>query len=243
MTTYSDAANQGYQRLLGLYGQINFVRPGSQPNGFWLCANISHTIIAYLVATRSQDTNNFVENSLLGNFEFKVPYDSSPAYLQGLTTAGLESNDYWLDDYGWWGNALLYTLDYKDVLGLSPQLADRLLTGAKNCWIIMNGGWDRNNTPPIPGGVWNCDRLDIDVSGRNCVTNEVYWLMSLHLYRATQDKTYLDPSSADWFVQAKDQNLLFIGTAGKEYLIGERFKGERNWHEGWYWAGDQGLFR
>jgi hypothetical protein len=113
----------------------------------------------------------------------------------------------------------------------------------------MKGGWDNSplpNLPTISGGIWNNKDGSSYLAGRNCVTNEVYWLLSYFLSVTQNDQKYIDPSTdvAAWFSQAKTQGVLFDSGG----LVLERFKGTEDsgykTHnmEGYTWIGDQGLF-
>ncbi len=110
----------------------------------------------------------------------------------------------------------------------------------------MNYGWDNKNTPPVPGGVWNCQHAGWSLIGRNTVTNSVFWLMSVRLAAMANDPSYLEPSSLKWFETGFAGGLLFDKNNKKEYIytVRERFVGENDWDAapGFYWPGDQGLF-
>jgi hypothetical protein len=113
----------------------------------------------------------------------------------------------------------------------------------------MKGGWDNSplpNLPAISGGIWNNKGGSGYLAGRNCVTNEVYWLLSYFLSVAQNDKKYIDPYTdvAAWFSQAKTQGVLFDSGG----LVIERFKGTEDSRykdhnmDGYTWIGDQALF-
>jgi hypothetical protein len=175
-------------------------------------------------------------------FHKTVKADATPADLKKLTDQGLASGP-WLDDYGWWGNAFMTAIENARALGLSQHEIEICQQSAENCWQIMNYGWDKENTKPLGGGVWNCHRMDWSLTGRNSVTNLQYWLLSVRLHTLTQDDRFLDPNTdiLKWFSDGFEKDLLF--DAGSR-LVRERFLGEHDSDsvKGFYWVGDQGLF-
>jgi hypothetical protein len=240
MTTdaYEKAAEDGFNTLISLWDKA---QPFYADNGgcFWMCANTLHVALDYLIAAVKPDTYNLIEDA------FKL-------FDQKLLDAKIDFKDpttwktggYWVDDYGWWGIALTKAYIFAQTLGYN-DLKDKLQTYATNCWIGMHTAWDPSpmeNTDPnvhISGGIWNCNHCPgVTLAGRNCVTNEVYWLLS-HLASATFGSKFNDSNSneAVWFHQAKANNVLFDANN----LVLERFKGTGG-YPGYTWLGDQGLF-
>jgi len=89
--------------------------------------------------------------------------------------------------------------------------------------------------------VWNCKKTTWALTGRNNVTNLQYWLMSVRLEAYTNDSKYLIGNILQWFEEGFKDNLLFDSNS---FLVRERMKGFLHAceTEGFYWAGDQGLF-
>jgi hypothetical protein len=98
---------------------------------------------------------------------------TSAASVPGSETKGPPGP--WLDDYGWWGIAVQKAYQFSDRLGYDKQFSDCLLTLSRACWEALYGSWDE---PPLPQGAWNCKYDKWALTGRNCVTNELLWLLS-----------------------------------------------------------------
>jgi hypothetical protein len=241
MVTYSAAAQASYNLLVKKW---NSMKPfEGQNDAFWVAANMFNTFLDYWVASRNQPDRNITRMSV-DYYHKTVPTDSTQAQLDKLAQKGLdgEVGGMWLDDYGWWANAFLAALENADQLGLSGDDKAVLLQDSKNCWYLMKYGWDANATP-LPGGVWNCKKTSWALTGRNDVTNLQYWLMSVRLAAYTGDDKYLDPNTniLKWFEAGFQDKLLFDSNS---FLVRERMKGffHADETEGFYWAGDQGLF-
>ena len=121
----------------------------------------------------------------------------------------------WVDDYGWWGIALTKAYISAEILGYNDSSKNKLGKYANNCWIGMYTAWDpsvmQNDDPNvrISGGIWNSKQSNSYLAGRNCVTNEVYWLLCHYLSVAIGPQ-FMDPNTneAVWFSQAKTSNVL-----------------------------------
>jgi hypothetical protein len=234
MTTYKQAAEQGFNRLVILW---NHAKPFYATNGgcFWMCGNTLHVALDYLIAVQQRDTYKLIEDAF-SLFDNKVT-DPDPKnwYNEGI----------WVDDYGWWGIALTRAYIFAETLGYNDSLKDKLGKYANNCWIGMHTAWDpsvmQNDDPNvhISGGIWNSRQSTSYLAGRNCVTNEVYWLLCHYLSVAIGNQ-FMDPNTdeAVWFSQAKASNVLFDDNK----LVLERFKGSPGGVKGYNWLGDQGLF-
>jgi hypothetical protein len=251
MTTYTEAANAGYNRAMQLWNNgSGFAGTNDE---FWLRGNTLRTVVIYMLAAGPNDnTGNFINFiNFIGNeldyFEGTVPLNASDADLQTLSDNSKDNKGPWLDDYGWW--AIAFMLAARNaVLKLDLITVNRLVLGAIHSWKIMNFGWD-NSTGPVPGGVWNARNPCLinhpgSLVGRNCVTNELFWLTSMQLSGYT-NQNYLGPNdSAKFFGDANGQNLLFIQVPSPVSLVCERFDEVASGFgkPGWFWAGDQGLF-
>jgi hypothetical protein len=171
-----------------------------------------------------------------------VPTDSTLAQLDKIAQKGLDGEEggMWLDDYGWWANAFLTALENADQLGLSGDDKEVLLQDSNNCWYLMTCGWDAWATP-LFGGIWNCKKEGWALTGRNNVTNLQYWLMSVRLAAYTNHSKCLGPNILQWFEDGFKDDLLFDPNS---FLVRQRMKGflHADETEGFYWAGDQGLF-
>jgi hypothetical protein len=100
----------------------------------------------------------------------------------------------------------------------------------------MHAAWDSSvmeNSDPnvkITGGIANFVPKGKDdppkLAGRNCITNEVYWRMSLLLREVLNDDSYLDPNTDEdkWFEAAVRACVL----VNENNLVLERFKGVPN---------------
>jgi hypothetical protein len=250
MTTYNDAADKGWDRFISLWNDAK-VFDGAT-NGFWLCGNTTRVIVEYLLARKKSDGPKL--ETCVKFFENTVPFDATEEQLKTLTSEGLNAKPKggaWLDDYGWWGIALLDALAAGDQIGTFPNKDARLTAGAKHCWTIMSGGWNTTNNVPIGGGIWNNDQ-GLDMSGRNNITNELFWLISLRLYDLTKDKSYLtipgfaNESMDAWYQKAIGADLLYVDVVsmnGMTYKqVRERLKGMSNGSPDYYWVADQAWF-
>jgi len=253
MTTYLEAAEDAYLGLLGRWGNMDTVR--GAPDGFWITANTFNAFLDYWICTGQAPDQN-INLPIIDYFHETVKADATDDDLKTIEKNGFQGlpGGMWLDDYGWWGNAFLTAWENADALGLSGDDVALCNQSAINCWTIMKYGWDTKNTAPVPGGVWNCHHedsshhLDWSLTGRNTVTNSVFWLMSVRLKALTGDSQYVDlNNSLQWFQNGFGKGLLFDKTKDDQniYTVRERFIGENDWDaapKGFYWAGDQGLF-
>jgi hypothetical protein len=253
MPTYTDAAKAGYDRVLKLWDECRGFE--GEPDAFWLSANTLRTVTAYLLMApvKPPDTTSFIVKAL-DSFEKMVPFDATDEVLKKIR----KESGIWVDDFGWWAIAFILAAQNDGVLGLE-KMRDRLLRGAEHCWKLMGFGWDTKNTGPVEGGVWNTEEKK-PMSGRNCVTNEVFWLTSLRLYQFAKDRRYLDPTkgvegvndqpvgavdAVKFFQHAHERKLLFIQYSPEQvFLVRERFDEVESGlnKPDWFWAGDQGLF-
>jgi hypothetical protein len=245
MTTFRQAADAGYLELVKLWQGGKAFEPIDRAGGgcFWMAWNTLQVAIDYLVQTGQNDKDNFMIDAL-DFFDRKVK-DENPK--------NWKNDKIWMDDYGWWGVILAKAYQYSKELGYdnNQPVKQKIARYAKNCWIGMHEAWDTSempNTDPnvkITGGIANIiDANTPKMSGRNCVTNELYWLLSLLLVEVMKDKSFLDPLTDEekWFESAIRQCVL----ANANNLVLERFKGVPNHTnpnvDGLYWIGDQGLF-
>lgn len=236
MTTYRQAADAGFKTLMTLWDHGR-VFDASNGGCFWMGGNTFHVAVEYLSLTNQKDTYNLAVDAL-DLFDRKVT-DQDPLHWI--------KDDIWVDDYGWWGIALVRAYNAASVLGYDDAFKSKLRAYAEKCWIGLHNCWDQSRIPnsdpavDISGGIWNCNHSSSYLAGRNCVTNEVYWLFSLYMKNAFGDK-YLDPNtnSAYWFSQGLSQNVLL----NSEGLVRERFKGttDNPYNRDYAWLGDQGLF-
>jgi len=235
MTTYKQAAEDGFKKLVDLW---NHAKPFEATNGgcFWMCGNTLHVALDYLIAVQQHDTYNLIEDAFT-LFDKKVTEPDPKKWYQG---------EIWVDDYGWWGIALTKAYTFAETLGYNDSLKNKLREYATNCWIGLHTAWDPSvmenddSNVRISGGIWNYNKSPQPLYGRNCVTNEVYWLLCQDLSVAIGNQ-FMDPSTdeAVWFSQAMASKVLFDDNK----LVLERFKGSQPAGvEGYNWLGDQGLF-
>jgi hypothetical protein len=249
MTTYREAAECAYQRVLELIGPDSSVFVGP-PNGYWHQANTLDTCLQYLVRSRQPDSQNLTANAIKKVFyprmkekEKETDPDPLPPVKWGCWSRHFGGP--WSDDYGWWGCALYRAYQNRAMLKYNDQFASDIITLAKNCFNALTVAWDDSEAAPnsgIKGGAWNHEELSQALTGRNCVTNEVFWLLSQQLFNLE--------GGADYKKQSKRSKAFFLAADGEhdqllfndKGLVLERFKGMINESPGWYWAGDQGLF-
>lgn len=245
-TTYKDAAAAGFTTLACQFATCDFT------GNFWFAGNAFHTLLDYMVLANVKDTNGVVRT----------------AY--SLYTKLLPQSDWWHDDYAWWGNALLIALDNRVQLGygdpsndpLFKQIAQSIVDCFDNSlkepgdWGIYNFGSTNPDAKDhaagssnFAGGVYNI-RPDSEMTGimqgRNSVTNEGFWLLSLGLAGRNPTGSRYQRKALDmmawykqWFtyVPPKGGNGLF----NADGLVLERPTGNSTYPQ-WYWTGDQGLF-
>lgn len=239
--TFGTAAAAGFEVLWGYY------TPQTFGGNLWFAGNTFHTCLDYLINAGLKDTKGVVQRG----------YD--------VYTAVLPQFEWWRDDYGWWGDSFLLAIENRDALGLSGSQYDDLFEGmaaqASYCWQRMNNVWSRDlygvpkdhaaATGNIRGGVFNipdetCDQI---MQGRNSVSNEGYWLLSLGLNRLFPSPAYAQAADAmrTWALQwlahtpvCNDPNSQ-VGILDTSCHVLERPMGNAALAS-WYWAGDQGLF-
>jgi hypothetical protein len=254
MTTFQDATKEGLKTLVGLWkGGDTFRSPGLKTpcsgGCFWMAGNAFQTAIESMVRTGQPDTFGVSGTPLAQEavtfFNDAIPNADNPANW------GKGEYGYWVDDYGWWGNAFVYAYNNANRLGYDLPFVDTLLGNAANCWEALHACWNSSSITgadqhgiayTITGGIPNTSD-DLLLAGRNCVTNECFWRLSTQLSQAVPAKTqyYLDPktNANNFFAQAKDLGILFDGNG----LVLERFYGlPITDSPNWTWLGDQGLF-
>jgi hypothetical protein len=241
MTTYHEAADSAFSRIIYLTGNQNaiYLPPN---NGFWQQGNALSTCIEYLVRSKTPDNQNIVKNALdfvFDNYRMNA-LDNPQQWIQ----EGRYDTGSWLDDYGWWGIALQQAYQFSNQLGYDNSFCNRLLHVSQNCWIALQGGWDPSPVTPGPGitgGAWNHQTPDFALSGRNCITNEALWLLSQYFRQSVPgDPKYVDQNKASygWFSGALSVNALF----DQDGLVRERLVGMEYYDPSFVWTGDQGMF-
>ena len=217
--TYTQAANNGYNRVLDLWNSSSGFK--GKNDAFWLTGNTLRTVIFYMLAAELKDTEkSFIANAF-NSFLGTVPLDADDTTLKNISNGLI-----WLDDFGWWAIAFLLAAQNNINLGLDATTRSQLITSAEHCWRIMSFGWD-TTTPtgpdsPVSGGVWNTRDTSLAMSGRNCVTNEVFGLTSQRLAAITGDSSYRNPDASKFFADAKAQSVLFVPGEPPVYLVRER---------------------
>lgn len=153
-----------------------------------------------------------------------------------------DNQNWWWDDYGWWGLAHLAAGDAQK---------------AKDCWFRMRTyGVDSGQLgPEYEGGCWNHTINQNPAGCENSVTNSTFFLLSLRLLNDASIN--IDPlrtqilaaaeASAQWF----DRWMGRLGTLLnplqllRERPVGDAKglfpKGAPTYEPGWIWTGDQGL--
>lgn len=260
MTTFREAADAGYLKLVALWDHSKAFSPpkndGDGGGRFWMAGNTVQVAIDYLVQTGQSDNVGYMKDAL--DFFDVIVKNNNP------DPNNWKNDGIWVDDYGWWGIALIKAYEYSSVLGYDKDsvLKGRIAKRVKDCWMAMHAAWDPTRVPNddpkinIFGGINNSIKGvndQIKLAGRNCVTNEVYWLLSLLMARVMNDKSYLDPATDEsaLFNAAINANILsrvdmINGQQDDTDLVLERFKGVPNYTnpkvDNLVWTGDQGLF-
>jgi hypothetical protein len=231
-----------------------------------MAGNFFQTAVDCMVKTQQTDTFGSVSGITLGQeavnyFNGTITDPTNPTKWAKGPNGGQGEFGYWVDDYGWWGLAFLRAYQNADFLGYNSGLKEDLATNAKNCWEALHACWDNteitwvdpnNNQHAITGGIPNTWDDSLILAGRNCVTNECYWLLSSFLASTFSEDAshYLDPNTNfnNFFAQGTNPNILLNSNG----LVLERFFGMRSpnqrstWpntqYPNWTWLGDQGLF-
>lgn len=242
MTTYQRAAMMSLDTMKTVWkGGDAFRNCTDGVYFFWMAGNFFHTAIDAMNQLQVKDTYGFGADALKF-FDESAPKGADPRKWP------FESG-FWVDDYGWWGIALIHAYRYADTLGYDAGTKQKFAVRAQNCWEAMNAfwqtstvSWDINNAHySVSGGVPNTLDPAPALAGRNCVTNEVYWALSNLLF--TEFGSHYKDSNAlssDFFRQGYEQAILF----NSNNLVYERFFGMPggSTDHNWTWLGDQGLF-
>jgi hypothetical protein len=240
--TYKTAAGKGFDFLWSYYNTTNF------EGNIWFGGNTFHTCLDYLINAGVTDSNAAVVST--GYSVFNCLY--SPT-------------DWWRDDYGWWGDSFVTAIEHRNALGLSDgkydPLFDKILKATLYCWQRMNNVWSNElygvpsdhaaGSANIRGGVYNIPGLTCDpgqaLQGRNSVSNEGYFLLSLGLARLFPNSVY--GQAADdmrtWVQQflartPANNPTKQVGILDADGHVLERPMGN-TFLPSWYWSGDQGL--
>lgn len=237
MMTFKQAAAIGYQVFIGDYQLDTF------SGNFWFGGNSLHAGLAYLVAAGEPDRAGILTTA------WNI-YDQMHA-----------QTDWWRDDYSWWGNAFMFAVANRQQLGYgnssNDPLFDNLVRAAQDCWDKLEDNWRNTNyngngedhadgKAAITGGVFNTLTQPGDMAGRNCVTNEGYWILSHYLAAMFPTNPMYAQSQADelaWFQKWVNWNdpPNRNGLIDANGLVLERPLGNATVPD-WYWTGDQGLF-
>jgi hypothetical protein len=237
------AAQQGFTLLSSQYQTTDFT------NNFWFAGNTFHTLLDYMIAAGVDDTKQ------------------KPPLLPvawGLYQTLLDQSDWWRDDYGWWGDAFVLAINNRRALGYGGSNYDPLfrgfLTAADNCWTKMQENWtdtaydaasdNAAGSANIWGGVYNYKNPSLQLTGRNSVSNEGYWLLSMGLSKLQPAVLTYAKGAADaqfWMQQWLARTPTACNGTGQIGILDlqchvlERPMGTVN-APTWFWTGDQGLF-
>jgi hypothetical protein len=235
--TFKSAAGKGFTELARQY-KI----PGIFSGNFWFGGNTFHTCLDYMVGAGGGDPQNIVQTA------YNV-------YKDAQTNTG-----WWRDDYAWWGDSFVLALNNRPTLGYSQDLFDAMTTAAEFCWRQLRnnqsnttyGSTPKDNaagTANITGGAYNVftDQDQPPMQGRNSVTNEGFWLLSVGLaQRNPTAPAYAQAATAmaNWYQQwltLPNRVPGAVGILNPNGLVLERPTGNST-APAWYWSGDQGLF-
>ncbi|AOW10776.1 glycoside hydrolase family 76 protein [Flavobacterium gilvum] len=176
----------------------------------------------------------------------------------------LDPNNFWADDFGWWGLMGLNARRYLLRAG-NKELADKYLQLSTDlCWkqAKIHAYDPLSSAVPIPHGFRNGDAKGQSTGVKNTVTNVLFFLLSTRIYRLTLAEKIADNDK--YLEMAYDQWMWFDSwfqlnqyeylkkTASGGALVQERpiaiFEGSGykdtthpTWHKGWVWTGDQGM--
>jgi len=250
VTTYRNAAELAFQRIIELVGSDNKVFDTG--NGYWHQANTLDACLEHLVMTQQKDNYGLLKNAIKYVFDPRMidSVTKKPVPPSDWAKWSYDGNGPWADDYGWWGNALMRAYEHRTVLGYDDNFAASILALAINCFNGLSGTWDSSEAVPgVSGGAWNHYNPNWALTGRNNVTNLVLWLLAQEL-TVQSDKDHKEP-----YLDRMNSEALFFSTADQvgvlknsKNLLLERLKGMSNGatfkvsNEPWYWIGDQGLY-
>ncbi len=180
-------------------------------------------------------------------------------YFKSFDPGGL-----WADDFGWWG---LMGLNARKHLLRSgnKELADKYLQLSTDlCWAQeRNHAYDFSETAkPVSHGCRNGDADGKNEGVKNTVTNVLFFLLSVRIYRLLtvenigDSEKYLQMAYRQWvwfdsWFRLSQYEYLKKTTSGGA-LVQERptafFEGSDynitvhpTWEKGWLWTGDQGM--
>jgi hypothetical protein len=235
--TIATAAADGFKLLVRQYKQ-----PDIFSGNFWFGGNSLHTCLDYLINSKTTDA----ETQILP-FAFDV--------YRGMAS----DTGWWRDDYGWWGESFVLALNNRGALGYGASTYDGLFMAiegaAECCWRQMYADWSdleygvpndhAAGTSKIRGGVFNIPVTapSQTMQGRNCVTNEGYWLLSLGLAQRNPKSQWFSAQASaiqGWFMQWLGIPPGIPGILNPAGLVLERPLGNKS-APAWYWSGDQGL--
>jgi hypothetical protein len=235
--TFKTAAAKGFETLGNLYRQCG--RENAFDGYFWLAANALQTCLEYLLRSGRTD-----DRELLVVAE---------TIYRRLLPVG-----WWRDDFGWWGNAFVLAWSNRQQLGYAAPVYDdlfnNLIQHSLDCAQVLNGGWSDEpygipadhagpGTGAFPGGVYNVlpaqQPPDKPLTGRNSVTNELFWLLCQALQEAQPGKGPSPDRIKAWFYN-------WLGLESGGLLAADRavvLERPRGWIGDltWCWTGDQGL--
>lgn len=239
MTTYREAAEVGFELLDRQYEAEAF------SGNFWFAGNTLHTCLNYLVLAGKTDNSGIFERAVR---------------LYKEMTAG--DTDWWVDDYGWWGNAFVFAVTHREALGYAGQKYENFFAGieaiAAECWVKIAANcrddpYTRESDyamadTEITGGVFNSvTQIGNAFVGRNSVTNEGFWLLSEGLARLSPNACIYSKAvqyQHNWFnkwLRMEGVPPARNGIFSAQGLVLERPTGNKG--DGtWCWSGDQGLF-
>ncbi len=239
MTTYKEAVKSGYDLLVQQYQQAQ--KDESFNGDFWFAGNTLHTCLNYLVAANQEDSNGGILS--IGCSIYKE----------------LHKGCWWRDDYSWWGNAFVFAINNRQVLGYDDPTVQSLLEDAKYCFNQLAGNWcdkgydswcvftdhSAGQDQQIAGGTFNLMANHEAMAGRNSVTNEGFWILSQQLTKLDSHNPCFPAyagMATNWFnawttTYPRGQKIGIYNLAG---LVLERPLGNKADRE-WYWSGDQGL--
>lgn len=226
-------------------------------NDFWKRGNTFDACLNFTDALQQ----TWPDDPVINQIQQKVSamLEKNLHYFKSFDPGGL-----WADDFGWWGLMGLNARKHLLHAGNQP-LADKYMQLSTDlCWLQeRNHAYDFSATAnPVPHGCSNGDANGKDKGVKNTVTNVLFFLLSIKIYRlmlsenASDQEKYLDMAYRQWiwfdrWFQLTQYQYLKKTTSGGG-LVQERpmafFKGSDymttshpTWENGWVWTGDQGM--
>lgn len=236
-----ESAITGFYRFFGIFGQVG---------DFWMVANTCDACLSLVSALLER----WPKDAQV--VQIKQDMIEILAKNYGVFNSTDRQKE-WADDSGWWG--VMGINAYTFLQGLDDSLAEKYLDLAVKAWNRMYESYDKTrDSSPVPHGCRNgLAGTSFPVSGvKNSVTNSLFFLLSLRIYRVYSEKGHQDKylylnmayKQWEWFLNWRSFGYLTTELIQERPLyIAEisdyQFLVHPDWQQtwGWVWSGDQGL--